>query len=68
MSYSVCFNCKNMVNSYEKYCDECEKTYKQDKDFWKSKRSEGAFSKLEDIELRARELNDDLVSVPRGFF
>jgi hypothetical protein len=36
MSYSVCLNCKEMVKSYEKYCDKCSCSFKQDVDFWKN--------------------------------
>lgn len=36
MSYSVCLRCRKAVSAYEKYCDKCEITHKQDKDFWRS--------------------------------
>ena len=35
MSYSVCFRCKTMVSSYEKYCPKCAKRHNQDLEFWK---------------------------------
>lgn len=36
MSYSCCLNCKEMVGSYQKYCRECEKKFKQDEKFWET--------------------------------
>jgi len=35
VSYSVCLKCNERVSGYEKYCTECEKKYKQNKDYWK---------------------------------
>lgn len=30
MSYSVCFSCGHMVPCYEKYCERCALTHKQE--------------------------------------
>lgn len=34
MSYSDCFKCSQMVSSYQKYCEDCAKEYRQDNDYW----------------------------------
>lgn len=38
MSYSVCFNCMQMVGGYEKYCLPCQKKYGLPNvpEFWKT--------------------------------
>ena len=37
MSYSVCLDCKGMVCSYEKFCQDCEGKYRfNDLNFWQS--------------------------------
>ena len=35
MSYSNCLKCDTTVSSYQKYCPDCAKEYKQDNSFWK---------------------------------
>ena len=57
MSYSICFNCKEMVGSYQKYCRECEGTYKQDEAFWKKSDSYDAFHNLKEENLTKDKLN-----------
>ena len=47
MSYSICLKCEQTVGSYQKYCSECEKAYKQDKDFWRNGESYLIFSEKE---------------------
>ena len=36
MGYSTCLECKNMVSSYEKYCQKCAFGKRNDLMFWKT--------------------------------
>lgn len=62
MSYSVCLACKEMVSSYQKYCQKCEKTYKQDKDFWVRTESYQCYNEPK----RTEELKKDAISINYG--
>lgn len=55
MSYSVCLACKKMVSSYQKYCGQCESTYKQNEKFWKTH----DYSYLNESIKREHELDKD---------
>lgn len=57
MSYSVCFNCRSMVSSYQKYCVECRKKYRQDETFWNCE--PGAGTLFRNDVMRIRELKKD---------
>jgi predicted amidophosphoribosyltransferase len=57
MSYSICLKCKEAVESYEKYCRECQERYKQDRQFWANN---NAYDFFQSSEKRNAELKMDL--------
>jgi predicted amidophosphoribosyltransferase len=61
MSFSNCFNCHNMVASYEKYCPKCAKTHRQDDTFWKDEPDANTIYCLPS--MRERELKKDALPV-----
>lgn len=62
MSYSVCLRCKEMVGQYEKYCIECAKKYKQDKDFWRN----NGYDAFQEPRREKEMCKDDLANEQRG--
>lgn len=47
MSYSSCIKCSSMVNSYEKYCDDCVEKYNLKQDETWHKRPENWHGKID---------------------
>lgn len=61
VSYSTCLNCNMPVSYYEKYCMDCEKTYHQDRNFWKDKRIKADYGTPEYNKEVSEHLAKDLI-------
>lgn len=64
MSYSVCFNCEQMVPRYEKYCSECAAQFRQDDTFWKDEPD--AYALSNHPALKERELRKDFLPLKKA--